>query len=809
MSFNTIKNLGFTLLTLLLVFAVTMGFYFSRSTMLKLNTLLEEKAPLQDIVYRTNSDLDSATQQFYNYIRRQKVFREDALLAIKQLENLLAYSTDTIYESAIDSLKDKLTLLSTTSSGQSTLVSLEHDFIDSLLKINLNIRSDKTLDEKTKSAAENQVILIEIAFVRLLEKEESNLNTVFSTLDTIKSRLQQLQKIDTNSAIAIDYLLAELDYTYTALLEYGEVTRYSSNQLMSLTEAEINVLDSWSGMRDSVSQFNNKLRISINSAQENMIATNQDQSQFLLLMGFLSVLAGALISIIIGRILAGRLKSLVLGIRNITDGDFTYRLNMKGKDELAFLANSFDIMSEKLKVKEQALFDQANIDSLTDLPNRRKFQTSIRQAIKNASRNQDMVVVMFVDLDNFKRINDSLGHAMGDALLTDVARKLSENLRGSDMLSPYHGAGHHADLYRLGGDEFVVLLRDLHEARDAALIAKRMLSVLSQPTVLNGYNIQVSASIGISAFPQDASDADTLVKHADIAMYYAKDAGKNTYHFYSESMNQLAVRQLQLENKLRKAIENDDFELYFQPQLDVRSNSIKSVESLMRWNDGEEGWISPSEFIPVAENCNLIVELGNWVLEQACQQIDKWQCNSLNIKVAINISSSQFNNPGFIKKITALFHKYQILPELFIFELTENIVMEGSERNIRQLNQLKDLGVELSIDDFGTGYSSLSYLKLFPIDEVKIDRNFVEDIVNDNDNRAICNAIIAMSNELGLRVVAEGVETIEQQRYLEECGCDVLQGFFYSKPQPAEKLDYSLFDVSSSYPALESTRKYN
>ncbi|WP_420589701.1 putative bifunctional diguanylate cyclase/phosphodiesterase [Bacterioplanoides sp.] len=806
MSFNTIKNLGFTLLTLLLVFAVTVGIYFSRSTMQQLNALLEEKAPLQDIVYKTSSDLDSATQQFYNYIRRQKVFREDALLAISQLGNMLSNSKKGNYAVAISSLKKQLNLLSTSSSTQSTLVSLEQDFIEQLLKTNLSIRSDLSLDEKTKAAAENQVVLIEIAFVRLLEKEESNLNPVFSTLETIKSRLQKLQKIDIHSAIAIDYLLAELDYTHTALLEYREVTRYSSNQLMSLTEAEINVLDSWSGMRDSVSEFNNKLRLGINSAQTNMIATNQDQSQFLLLTGLLSVLAGTLISIIIGRILAKRLRSLVLGIRNITDGDFNYRLNMKGKDELAFLANSFDTMSEKLKVKEQALLDQANIDSLTDLPNRRKFQTSIKQAITNAARNQDMVVVMFVDLDNFKRINDSLGHAMGDALLTDVGRKLSENLRGSDMLSLYRSAEHHADLYRLGGDEFVILLRDLHQARDAALIAKRMLTVLSQPTVLNGYNIQVSASIGISAFPQDANDADTLVKHADIAMYYAKDAGKNNYHFYSESMNQLAIRQLQLENKLRKAIESNSFELHYQPQLDVHSNSVKSVEALMRWYDNEEGWISPSEFIPVAENCNLIVELGNWVLEQACQQICKWQSSFPDVRVAVNISSPQFNSPGFIKKITSLFQKYRILPEMFIFELTENIVMEGSERNIRQLNQLKDLGVELSIDDFGTGYSSLSYLKLFPLDEVKIDRNFVEDIVNDNDNRAICNAIIAMSNELGLRVVAEGVETIDQQRYLEECGCDVLQGFFYSKPQPAEKLDYSLFDVSHQYPAEEGAR---
>lgn len=795
MTFNTIKNLGFALLTTLLIVAVTAGIYFSRNTMSMLDSVLKNKVPLQEAVYHVGTQLDTATQQFYRHIRHQKISREDLILAIDSLHQALPAQYPAAQKQDIETLFNIVDHLA------DDLSDFEHTFISQLLLINGYIETTPVLDLAERDDLIEKVIAIESAFVRFLVKKESSLDDLFAILDGIKTTLLHLPYWADGNDTTIQKLLSELDYTRTALLEYQQASRYSSNELLSLTDAEINVLDSWSGMRESISHFNTEVRHAINRAQSDMLKLNKKRSRFLLLLGAVSLLAAIVISVVIGRILASRLRHLLQGISKVSNGDFEYRLSNKlnttGKDELARLAQHFDQMSEQLKFKNQALYQQANIDPLTNLPNRRKFQASIKAAINNAIHHDDCVVVLFIDLDNFKRINDSLGHDIGDALLTQVAGRLQSNLRHQDMLAlhtcePNGQPEHGANLYRLGGDEFVVLLQDLNQVQDAAIVAKRILTLLTQPITLNGYDIQISASIGISSYPDDASDADTLVKHADIAMYHAKSQGKNHYHFYSESMNQQVLRQLELENKLRKAIDHQALELYFQPQMHVHTQQILSMEALLRWYDEDEGWISPGEFIPVAENCNYIIEIGHWVLQQACLHMQQWQKQGLDIKLAINISSVQFKDPDFIEKVSQLLNEHQLRAEQFIFELTENILMESSEKNIRLLQQLKSLGVELSVDDFGTGYSSLSYLKRFPLDEIKIDRAFVEDTPNDHNNRAICNAIVAMSQELGLRVVAEGVETHEQMQFLQDCGCDMLQGYLLARPTPADKLDYTV-----------------
>lgn len=786
MTFNTIKNLGFSLLTILLVIAVIAGLYSSRNTMLMLNSVLSNKAPLQEAVYYIGTQLDAATQQFYRHIRHQKVFREDLILAIESLSNSIPEK----YQAETHQLNRIVEVFPT--DAKADISEFEHQFIDQLLAIDTILnQSDLTTDQKERVA--QNIVLIEGAFVRLLVKKESSLDTLFDRLEEINKTLIHLPYWTNDSGGTIKELKNKLEYTRIALKEYQQATRYSERQLLSLTDAEINVLDAWSEMRKSVSEFNTNVRHSINKAQSEILITNKQQIHFLLLLGIAALFSAILISVVIGRILATRLKKLLHGISKISNGDFEYRLNHKGDDDLALLAQHFDQMSEQLKLKNQALYQQANIDPLTSLPNRRKFQKSIKAAIQHALRHHNSVVVLFIDLDNFKRINDSLGHAIGDALLSEVATRLQNNLRHQDLLGLYTREEHSADLYRLGGDEFVVLLQDLNQAHDAAVIARRILHVLTKPLILSGYEVQISASIGISSYPDDAFDADNLVKQADIAMYHAKSHGKNNYHFYSESMNQQVLRQLELENKLRKAIDNESLELYFQPQMNVCSEQVHSMEVLLRWYDEDEGWISPAEFIPVAESCNYIIEIGQWVLQKSCQYLQQWQADNIDIKLAVNISSVQFKGPDFIKKVTQLFSDYRIAPEQFIFELTENILMESSEKNIQLLRQLKSLGVELSVDDFGTGYSSLSYLKRFPLDEVKIDRTFVEDIPQDNNNRTICNAIVAMSQELGLRVVAEGVETAEQMQFLRGCGCDVLQGFLLAKPTSADKLDFTPF----------------
>ena len=430
----------------------------------------------------------------------------------------------------------------------------------------------------------------------------------------------------------------------------------------------------------------------------------------------------------------------------------------------------------------------AYYDDLTGLYNRAAFNKEMQRVLKLHERMNIPVAVLFMDLDGFKRINDSLGHYAGDQLLRGFAKRLSAHLRTSDLM--------YSDLpptiARLGGDEFTLMLSGLKRREDAAIVAQRIIDFLKYPfmleaetdeTVTTLKEVYVTTSIGISVFPEDGSSLVELQKNADPAMYAAKQSGKNVYHFYRDSMNSDAHAQLQMETLLRKALENGEFSLAYQPQIDIKDNRIVGAEALLRWQNDELGNVSPAQFIPTAEETGLIAPIGEWVLEQACAQLANWRQQGIDdLKLAVNLSGIQFRQSGFAERVSAVLERHAITANNLELELTESMLMEEIEQAISTMKALKKMGLKLSVDDFGTGYSSLSYLKRFPIDTLKIDRSFVNEIGINSSGEAIIKAIIAMGQSLGLRLVAEGVEQLNQLQYLALQSCEVVQGYYFSKP---------------------------
>lgn len=473
----------------------------------------------------------------------------------------------------------------------------------------------------------------------------------------------------------------------------------------------------------------------------------------------------------------------------LDDGDrhFETRFVARGKDSVLAIVRE---ITER-KRSEVRIYDLAYYDSLTGLPNRRLFGKELERTVQHATQHQQQFAMLYIDLDRFKRINDTLGHSVGDALLKSVAKRLAGCTRSADYVARVEGK--EADgfsLARLGGDEFVVLLHDIGSEEAAASVASRIVSALTPPFSCESHQFVITPSIGIAMFPQDGRSGEELLMNADTAMYQAKAAGRNGHKFFSETMRSRSLKRLDLEGELRQAIDQGDFILHYQPKVDLLEWSTVGVEALLRWNHAERGWISPAQFIPIAEETGLIVPLGEWVLQQACRQIKQWQGIGLGaITVAVNISSHQFRHSDLVNTVMQAISKAGISPECLELEITESLLMRDVEDTIAALRTLKEDGLTLSIDDFGTGYSSLSYLKRFPIDTLKIDRSFVQDLHRDRDDAAICAAILAMAHELGLRVVAEGVELEEQVEFLRRHGCHEIQGFLYSKPLAAADLE--------------------
>ena len=440
-------------------------------------------------------------------------------------------------------------------------------------------------------------------------------------------------------------------------------------------------------------------------------------------------------------------------------------------------------------------------DSLTGLPNRRRFAERLELALDHAERTGEGGAILHMDLDHFKKINDTLGHSVGDELLQQVSQRLDKRIRDGDSLGRLYDVGERASVSRLGGDEFTILLPDMGHAQSATYLTRRILDVMKVPFKINGNELFITPSIGISIFPEDGKDMDTLLKHADIAMYQAKQHGRNCFEFYSSEMNARSLEQLNMEAGLRTALDSNELQLYYQPKLDVMNGGIVGAEALLRWEHPEMGMVSPVDFIPLAEETGMIVPIGARVLKMACRQARAWQDAGYgSLQMAVNVSIRQLQDSKLVKTVQAALEESGLQPQDLTIELTENMLMENAEDSFDKLQQLKGLGVKISIDDFGTGYSSLAYLQKFTIDELKIDRSFIQQIEAGTDKAPIVEAVVAMARSLNLAIVAEGVETSAQLEYLQKRECDVYQGFLFSKPVPADEFANLLAGTRSDVP---------
>jgi diguanylate cyclase (GGDEF)-like protein len=487
----------------------------------------------------------------------------------------------------------------------------------------------------------------------------------------------------------------------------------------------------------------------------------------------------------------------------------TYEIRLQCQPDSTFLFVIRDVTEHRRT--EARIQYLAYYDTLTGLPNRQLFVRELRRAIRASERKKSRMAILFIDLDRFKRINETLGHAVGDALLQSVARRLETCVRPADFVAraaPNDDQAF-ARIARLGGDEFVLLLTDIQHQDQITTVATRVRHALAEPFKSDGHQFVVTPSIGISLYPEDGTEIEDLLVKADMAMYDAKDQGRNQHAFANNAKGGVLLDRLDLENDLHNAVGSSELSLHYQPKVDVHTGAVRSVEALLRWNHPKRGWISPGTFIPLAEETGIMLRLGDWVVHEACRQISAWAGGHLGkLCISVNVSTIQFARADFVDSVFRAVEQHGVKPELLELEITESLLMRDIGEVIASLRRLRDTGIRISIDDFGTGYSSLGYLKQFPVDSLKIDRSFVKDLLVSSDDAAICSAIIAMARELKLTTVAEGVEVVEQLEFLRRQGCDQIQGFLFSKPLAPAQLAHLLQDspnLTLKIPAAKTT----
>ena len=471
------------------------------------------------------------------------------------------------------------------------------------------------------------------------------------------------------------------------------------------------------------------------------------------------------------------LNGKTIGMICVQNYENNYLFEEEDKKILQYVSDQI-AMAIKRKIDDIKIHKQAHYDGLTGLTNKALFYDRLEHSINSADRKEELIAILFIDLDNFKYVNDSMGHDVGDKLLKIIANKLSESVRKGDTVS------------RWGGDEFTILTPNVKRISGIFKLCDRILNENFKNIVIEGQELHITGSIGIALYPQDGETADILIKNADAAMYKSKELGKNQFHLYKPKLNADIMERLDIESGLFKAIENEEFSLVYQPQLSLSTNSIIGFEALVRWNKPDKGVLAPYKFIPLAEETNLIIPLGEWIIKQVCIQAKKWHDMGYELTSGINISGKQFNQLEIIDVIKNCIKETGINPKFIELELTESVIMKDVDRTIDIFNQFKKMGISISIDDFGTGYSSLSYLKEFPIDKLKIDQSFIANITDpDSHEGDIANLVIDLGHKLGLEVIAEGVETEDQIEYLKKYACDQIQGFILSKPLKVDKFE--------------------
>ncbi|WP_421789543.1 putative bifunctional diguanylate cyclase/phosphodiesterase [Hyphobacterium sp.] len=481
------------------------------------------------------------------------------------------------------------------------------------------------------------------------------------------------------------------------------------------------------------------------------------------------------------------ISKLTEAARTASSKSLDVRINVKTGDELEVLANAFNRMLSRIDSNLKRIHRLAYVDLVTELPNRERFRKEVERVTGKAAETESSGAVLFLDLDRFKRVNDSLGMGEGDRLLELVARRLRETARGFDLA--HGGRGEPSLVARLGGDEFTILVPQVDSVSDIARYAQQIISAISRPFDISGHQVFLGISVGAAVFPQDGAEPESLLRHADLAMAHAKQSGGNTVKFFEPSMNQSAFERLVLENELRDAVKNDQLVVYYQPKVRMSDGLVEGSEALVRWNHPTSGLLTPGHFIEAAEESGLIGEIGDWVMRKACQQAAEWASEGLRLPVAVNVSAIQFERPGFADSVMEILEQTGLPPELLEIELTESIAMRDPQRVIDQVQPLRDRGVKFAIDDFGTGHSSLSYLTKMPFDVFKIDQSFVRSMAQDPHARAVVETILALAKALKLKTVAEGVETTEQLTALREEGATLAQGYLFSKPVPCEDFE--------------------